>query len=44
MVYRIAGGAFFILLAIQDFGLTAIPVLLLGVLAFVAGIALIAGQ
>lgn len=44
MVYRIAGGIFFILVGLMYLGVTAIPLTVLGVIALVAGIALIAGQ
>ena len=43
MVYRIAGGVFFILAGLVDLGVTAVPLAVLGVVAFIAGIALIAG-
>jgi len=43
MVYKIAGGIGFILLAIPLFGIAAVPAVLTGVVLLVAGIALIAG-
>lgn len=43
MVYRIAGGIFFIVLAIGYFGIYDVPGAIMGVIALVAGIALIAG-
>lgn len=43
MVYRIAGGLFLCALAVGYLGILAIPVAVLGVLAGVAGIALLAG-
>lgn len=43
MIYRIAGGIFFVLLAVSTFGV-AVPVILTGVAALVAGIALLAGK
>lgn len=44
MIYRIAGGIFFILLGLSYLGITAIPFVVIGIIALVAGIALIAGQ
>ena len=44
MVFRISGGIFFLLAAIGYFGIVSIPAVLMGVVALVAGIALIAGQ
>ena len=44
MVFRFAGGVFFILAAVQYSGLIGVPGLLLALVALVAGIALIAGQ
>ena len=43
MVFKIAGGIAFILMALQDFGIGNIPVWATGVALFIAGIALIAG-
>ncbi len=43
MIYRIAGGIFFILAGLVYLGVAAIPPAIVGVLALVAGIALIAG-
>lgn len=43
MVYRITGGIWFLLTGITMLGIVAIPVVVLGVLALVAGIALLAG-
>lgn len=43
MVYRIAGGIFFILLGIQSFGLGAVPTWFTGIIAFIAGLALLCG-
>ena len=43
MVFKIAGGIFLILAAIGYLGLFAVPALLLGIAAGVAGVALLAG-
>ena len=43
MIYRIAGGIFFILAGLVYLGIAQIPQSFVGVLALVAGIALIAG-
>lgn len=43
MIYRIAGGIFLILAAVSYLGLLAVPTLLLGLAAGVAGIALLFG-
>lgn len=43
MVWRIMGGVFFIVLAVGYFGIVDVPRVLMGVIALVAGIALIAG-
>lgn len=44
MVYRISAGLFFLLTAFSLFGVITIPSWATGVLALVAGIALLAGQ
>lgn len=43
MVFRIAGGIFLILAAISYLGLFAVPTLLLGLAAGIAGVALLIG-
>lgn len=43
MIFRISGGIFLILVAVTYFGFFAVPALLLGIAAGVAGIALLAG-
>ena len=43
MIYRIAGSIFFILAALSYFGLAAVPLIVIGVFALAAGIALLAG-
>jgi hypothetical protein len=43
MVYRITGGIFLLLTGLIAIGITAIPAVLVGVLALIAGIALLAG-
>jgi hypothetical protein len=42
-IYQIAGGAFFILSSLVFFGMS-IPALVMGIVALVAGIALLAGK
>lgn len=43
MFYRISGGLFFLGLALGYFGIWAVPAVLLGILAAIAGVALLAG-
>jgi len=43
MIFRISGGVFFLLAALAYFGAAAIPLAIIGVVALVAGIALLAG-
>jgi hypothetical protein len=44
MIYRISGGVFFLLVALVYLGVTAIPLVIVGIVALVAGISLLAGQ
>lgn len=44
MVYRVAGGIFFILAAVSAFGIAAIPEWAIALAALIAGIALLAGK
>ena len=43
MVYRIAGGIFFILIALEYFGFGQIPKVVTGIFALLAGVALLLG-
>lgn len=43
MVYKIAGGFFFILTGAVALGVAGVPSALIGVLALIAGVALLAG-
>lgn len=43
MIYRIAGGIYLALVGLSLLGLMAVPSMVLGIFALVAGIALLAG-
>lgn len=43
MIIRITGGIYLILVALQGFGLAAIPSTIVAVMAGIAGVALLAG-
>lgn len=43
MVYRVAAGLFFLFVGLQDLGVVSIGNPILGVIALIAGIALLAG-
>jgi hypothetical protein len=43
MVYRIAGGLFFVCIGLSSVGALSFPPILTGLLALIAGIALLAG-
>lgn len=44
MIFRIAGGIFFLALALQYLHIAELPTVFLGILALVAGVALLAGK
>lgn len=44
MVFRITGGIWLLLMGLEQTGILSVPVLALGVLGLVAGIALLAGK
>lgn len=44
MVYRITGGIFFLLAGLVYLGVSLVPGTIVGIIAIVAGIALLAGQ
>lgn len=43
MLYRVCGGIFFLLYALQAFGVVAIPEIVVGIFALLAAIGLLAG-